>query len=129
MIKATELRIGNYFIGNDGNYYKVIEIKRGAGNGFPDYYFGGINSHSECLTDKPLPIKITSDILKRCGFYSNNGNEFIHPKLTGLIFLNPNSFNFNSISAKELHIDAPDNLHQLQNLYYAITGEELTVNL
>lgn len=70
------------------------------------------------------PIELTPDWLEKAGFilmddngdFKGNDRYWIHPKLYGQISL-PNYF-YRGIFIKYIH--------QLQNLYFALTGSELT---
>lgn len=79
--------------------------------------------------EKLQPIPLTPEILEKCGF------EYIFPdehrlEIGNFIFsIDEDEF---QISVKQLdsclrwiHLSNPKYLHQLQNLYYALTGEEL----
>src|SRR5690606_30202622 len=72
------------------------------------------------------PIPLTEDILIKFGFERQEYNDYRHPVLIGTLTL------YEGIA--ELHISDMysvwvNNLHQLQNLYFALCGEELEVNL
>lgn len=118
MIKANELRVGNSIYDRHGNYiyiqngwfYIVQDIKR-----LEDY----------------SPIPLTPEILEKCGFIEKTNREWVigenpvtqdyvmvvrySPIIDGFYFLNGH------FKLKYLH--------QLQNLYFALTGEELIINL
>jgi hypothetical protein len=76
------------------------------------------------------PIPLTPEILEKCGFkkyvspggntttYSLGENWLFDASRDKLILMFPNSFK-----------NVPKYLHQLQNLYFVLEGEELTVNL
>ena len=111
---ARELRIGNY-VYDTKSEVNIINL--------------------EALTyicKEPLnqvkPIPLTEEWLLRFGFIecSDNGelkgNDrfFINSKLKGSIGLSP-KFTY-SLTGTRLYY-----VHQLQNLYYALTGEELTI--
>lgn len=75
------------------------------------------------------PIPLTEEILLKCGFKKGIG-EFQHCKLGAIRLLpihNRPYFLVKSISGDP--ISSINFLHQLQNLYFALTGEELTVNI
>ena len=72
------------------------------------------------------PIPLTKELLLKCGFEEEFG---------GIIYYNRNQgieFNFSNgwctASRGEYDIVDVQYLHQLQNLYFALTGEELEVN-
>jgi hypothetical protein len=110
MIKANELRIGNIlkkdsvFVRIDGRSIMDIE-------------------YSDVYACKYKPIVLTIGLLKECGFVKEEGYyTFEGFKLWD------NDYNFYHMNSEMLiHIDY---LHQLQNLYFAVSGgEELVVNL
>ncbi len=98
MMKANELRIGNYVYDNLGG---VLKIK-------------GISLDSTLSHIKPIPL--TEEWLLKFGLMSiktelgfwNNGDAIY--------------FSYGFEKSIELKY-----LHQLQNLYFALTGEELTI--
>lgn len=113
MIQANELRIGNWV--KDSFGYLVI----------------GVNAKVE-FASAYEPITLTPEILEKCGFddFKSNvyGNdEYIELDLDGDIY---------NVFIKQINIDETIDsilmhnqikyLHQLQNLYFALTGEELT---
>lgn len=123
MIQASELRIGNY-VSISPMYHKDdvrdIDLKtiNAIQNGFQ--VFG---------------IPLSSEILKKCGFVEDEVHE------NYFIYLNKHKYDidklsfrsnegficFNGIRYRTIlkHVTC---LHQLQNLFYSITGEELTIN-
>lgn len=127
MIQANELRIGNWVIDPDGNPVTVNDI----------FYSGqeGINAcdnNYECYPildfDELSPIPLTPEILEKAGFekdklgYTNGFNfslYYNHKKDKGNYGAYWKSF--------EAGVDFK-HLHQLQNLYFALTGMELNIN-
>lgn len=119
-MKATELRIGNYV------YYKCnIEKCFALRNSGVDFYRGktknGITTQGY-IYDAIQPIPLTEEILLKCGYAtcSFRDNHFV---IKGHTIWKCNDLficDKNGIVLKYLH--------QLQNLYHALTGEELTVN-
>jgi len=104
MINANELRIGNWVALKDGYFVPIAD--------------GGIlainQKRFECY-----PISLTPEILEKCGFVSNpyqDRYEFgdIHVEYCGFR-------DICWVNGKP-HIEY---LHQLQNLYFALTNEEL----
>jgi len=111
-LKARELRIGNYGINNQGNIFKV----------------SWINSGIEGLL-KTIPL--TEDILKdNCGFKYVTMGIFKNNNFTIIKWSNEcaeyHQWNANGIERKVVYIKY---LHQLQNLYFELTNEELTIKL
>ncbi len=112
-MRANELRIGNWV------YYKG---------------YGQVNFHSlDVLFIKHAkdfnPIPLTPEILEACGFIwdsDDDGNTLAESYVL-------NNFVW-SVGLKELYYNNEpvphiEYLHQLQNLYFALIGTELTVNL
>ena len=133
MIKANELRIGNHVLDIEGIPGIITSLHRSG--------YCGIESDGDNYKVWPLysvnPIPLTPEILEKCGFkkYSHEPgyslgsdekdeicDEYSFGKLTimdwGNGFVLSNSFSF------DLRIELKY-LHQLQNLYFALTGEEL----
>jgi len=130
-MKVTDLRIGNKVFYNDKNETPeptIIEI------GLSDLIL--ISEGVKGCVYKPIPI--TEDWLVKFGFV-------MHNVVSGSFSLNSNGVYFsiglkgfygskvNSVSIKTMlisndwiTIDTIDSVHQLQNLYYALTGSELS---
>jgi hypothetical protein len=118
MIKANELRIGNLVMDDDDSHdvFNVEEITKGKSETENMWFINGRWS------EDVLPIPLTHEILEKCGFekeedyYSYEGFKLWY-----------NDYNFYHMNSEMLiHVDY---LHQLQNLYFALNGEELAVNL
>lgn len=126
MIDARELRIGNWvdYQMEDGSYkpFRVVSL------------------HVCKPEEKYLePIKLTPEILEKAGFKEEHTDEkdlFYTLKLTDDVY-NP----LGIISTLIFDEDCPvclfpnkakqdcKHLHQLQNLYFALTNSELEINL
>ena len=141
-MKANELRIGNYLQDQNGNILLVIHIST--------------ESIQTTVLDRikyPLPngwqmepIPLTPEILEKCGFendYKNSGSKW-HKKqyftdckeAAEVMIINVNPENGRVAIYDEESYESPAMtgksilyLHQLQNLYFALTGEELEVKL
>jgi len=145
MINANELRLGNYIL-YLGELYVVNGLKYENNN--PHKYrimFTTLNGKiSNGKTQNWIdPIPLNSEILQKCGFCWVDGFLSIdlkHARMR-LAFCNGvrdkmTLFQFQGLtydSAKEFPMHFGSNhpcfLHDLQNLYFALTGEELKVNL
>lgn len=122
MIQSNELRIGNILQDTlTKEYLKVNEIHEDGGVGF-----FVINRDKFPLPEgwRDSPVPITPEILENLGF-KRDGSYYNHrnislpvcPTIHGTeIMLVPN----------EKYAFRIKYLHQLQNLYFALTGEELT---
>ena len=104
-MKANELRIGNWVLSKDGRH---IQMNRDM--------FGVV----PLLT----PIPLTPEVLEKCkGFEKDKSGDYVFLNyykiqriLKGYIW----AYGFSSAYCVELKY-----LHQLQNLIFALTGEEL----
>jgi hypothetical protein len=141
MIKATELRIGNVFRGI-GGIQTVLSLEENTDRGKCNYssehhrfmYSHLILCHQNGNQYKPFeiePIHLTEEILLKCGFekchnylklnYSDSSQDYIlydHYK---------NDFLFMGSHARVLF--KIKSLHELQNLYFALTGKELVYSV
>jgi len=151
MIKATELRIGNFVYSHvnerqkeymsDQYFYVVKEIKDlKVHGGIIDIINGGENIYESTHLpyDKINPIPLAEEWLIKFWFELRNGkghNEESFEYEKGGI-----CFSLNEVRANKLipYAYTEDEFikyffketqfaHQLQNLYYALTGEELTL--
>jgi hypothetical protein len=113
MIKANELRLGNWVKGN--GYYKIEFIDH--------------------QTDGYEPIPLTPEILEKCGFEKSKGYIDFNLEITNNHLLNYSDeelsvfVNSQNEHGYEAFITPCKHLHQLQNLYFALTGSELEINL
>lgn len=127
-MKATELRIGNYFIPpNTGTIESTTVMYLGLKQGIEIF----INSHksSECA-----PIELTGDWLLKFGFEKDKKlpvftkrtkvkDNFIIGNPEMVLICNPHQ-RIIWIESNTTHIKCAY-VHQLQNLYFALTGKEL----
>ena len=120
-MNANELRIGNWIYWNIpekiGVPHKVLAVKSNIPNTCPI-------SLGESYDDF-LPIPLTPEILEKCGFEKkgkrySKGWVYLWEQENNIVFALSEMYEFvgDYLPCKSLH--------QLQNLYYALTGEELT---
>ena len=119
-MKAQELRIGNYIkfqvidreriIKVDARFFRSVAISRESNE---------IEDNDE-LSDYYQPIPITPEILEKCGFISHAINYY-HLGEFYISYANIGLFEYRHRDTYVIF----KHLHQLQNLYYALTGEEL----
>lgn len=110
-MKAEELRIKNK-VNLSG---EIVTVKSIEFNNINQEYFIKIFEDFRLPKVSFLnPISLTEEILLKCGFEKTK--EIDSWELKG--------FGFVDISTPQCKY-----LHQLQNLYFALTGEELTINL
>lgn len=110
-MKANELRIGNLVTDSIG----ILEIGENAKIEFCDIY---------------NPITLTEDILLKCGF-DKIDNEFYYTLISNEFYIkiedSKNVFWVYFDEQPNHPITCVFNLHQLQNLYFALTENELNV--
>ena len=126
-MKANELRIGNYVmidtINKLGVIVRVISIENGHILATEEK--GAIQLLRDVKDVKPIPL--TKELLLKCGMKISFKNEtgelykfvvkgfLVNPHIT-VKYGNPITFR-----SREIY------LHDLQNIYYVLTGEELEV--
>lgn len=127
MIKANKLRIGNSISWETGHgqtvYGKVCGIEKdkiaisdidpeSAGQGF--MLLQGVN-----------PIPLTPKILEKCGFVWHKEQKDVQGKAVPGEWFHEAYAEYPGLFYLPQH--GLKHLHQLQNLYFAITGEELEI--
>lgn len=127
MIKANELRIGNYILIDK----KVIKIEGIHEQGINPYVGMGdadVQYDFEfCLIEG---IQLTPEILEKAGFKKKTGITWFTSKNNTKVNLvqyhgtGKITFPFNENGLITIH-----SLHQLQNLFYCLCGTELQINL
>ena len=115
-MKNTELRIGNYVYFNG-------EICTVAGYSHTFIHLNNCKKGSILEYIKPIPI--SDGLLLKFGFEKDDECNFLHVKKGIKLFTNTNyddsyEFCFDGSCIVIKHV------HQLQNLFFALTGEELT---
>jgi hypothetical protein len=124
MIKASELRIGNLLYsesGRNATVYRVmgidIESDRAKMKCNP--------AVSNIQLKYMVPIPLTPEWLERCGFVDDipwrKGNLRLDSENRLIIV---DSTGYGIIVARNVLY-----LHQLQNLYFSLTGEDLEINM
>lgn len=119
-MELKELRIGNLILKNGSNY--IVDTLF-----FVDVYDG------TAMGFDLQPITLTEEILLKCGlkrtlydssYELNDFSIFLDKRIRENIYIQCEKRNWNVLNGLRI-----DYLHQLQNLYFALTNEELTVNL
>lgn len=131
MIQANELRIGNWIEDRMGRAYQILGILSMYRILF------GPGSDKERQIDEILGIKLTPEILEKAGF------EYISFGLWKIDFHQKDDwFRLEYFEDDSTYPDRgtlllggqrifnhPQYVHQLQNLYFALTGEEFPIEL
>lgn len=141
MIKANELRMFNYVQPKGKPIMQVVELNCLGSIGCliePVMYFGNEPFYFD--EDDLNHIPLSEDILLRLGFVRinhswslNDGSENYHYEINGnerhfLLYFNGRQFSANDGKLSSFRYENNKYLHQLQNLYFALTGTELTLN-
>jgi hypothetical protein len=114
---ANELRIGNWVEYPGGwGYSKVLEIRKDGDIG------GGWN-----LSDYQ-PIPLSPEILEKCGFEKDYNGYRLKDHM-GLSFSVTKHGDFLACFRDKSLGVIVKHLHQLQNLFFALAGEELDIKL
>ena len=124
MIQANELRIGNWVsVEKQGVRYneriQSISAYSGKFNTFEDPHYERIETLE--------PISLTEEWLLKLGFKKQMAWTFYIPIIGNMklvYYLGEKGW---SIGNKEYSDHECKYVHQLQNLYFALTGEELTI--
>jgi len=127
-MKASELRIGNYYMFADYNgivYRQVQEIKHNQ--------FGLLSDYDGVNFEICRPIEITVEWLLKLGFeYHSFDKNYVIKNKDGYCNSIKNNdgewcYNNDISDANCYFIRELKYIHQLQNLYYALNEEELTI--
>ena len=105
-MKASELRIGNWINDGDGDFTVCRKTL----------------AHVEKFPNKFKPIPLTEEWLVKFGFEKIKENTYSAPVVSFLIYTNQKKYAVSFWQGNEL-----EHVHQLQNLYFALVGEELTI--
>lgn len=132
MIKVTDLRIDNWAIAPKIGLCQVNGIQlHSDGNTYIWVVAEGMEfQHSVNLKDLK-GVELTDEILEKCGFTTGPYDLYIWRKEeTFCIAFNDHNEAQIAINEKEFTVGRKIKLlHDLQNLYHAFTGEELSIVL
>lgn len=140
MVASNELRVGN-IIGHNDYDYANDENEIHFTDSVYEIHSNGVNLKDEfgnCSFihyDNAIPIPLTPEILEKCGFvkikdglfapdiyrktYTNIAIEYSFD-----VYIDSDCLFYSGMSIVHLYF-----LHQLQNLYWCLCGEELKINL
>ncbi len=125
-----ELRIGNYVLEQNGQEITTIASITQPENGIFEYEVNDVDGmFIQVPEDEIEPIPITEDWLMEFGFL--NGNKQSQCDMWGCWYYD----DFKIIVDKDGNFEADvyvaelflKYIHQLQNLYFSLTGDELTL--
>ena len=133
MINATELRLGNYILHKAGVRILPVQIE-----------FRHFELLSKGMAKEMFPVVLKADVLVKAGFIENKKYHLLPEAREFVLTLPVRGVHKNEISAyinsnNECYARATVNdiiitnnfynLHQLQNVYYALTGAEMEITL
>lgn len=133
MIEATDLRLGNYILHKSG--VRILPVKT---------TFQHFDLLAKGLGKDVFPLALKPDILEKCGFIENKkyyrlpeAREYIltlpvmgNNKNEVYAYINSNKESYARATVNDLVIS--NNfyyVHQLQNIYYVLTGKEMEILL
>lgn len=135
MIKANELRIGNLVLDSNKDnpyFHQVVRIETkeytdwNSGDEFNIVCLleGTKDSYFEMI---PSPIPLTEDWLVKFGFVNNSISIYgIDKTLNVSAVVDGNYYLYlDDVFGSFYDLNSIQYVHQLQNLYFALTGEEL----
>lgn len=133
MIQANELRIGNVV-----NY--LIKDELDERKEWYDTHYIDVYDIKECVEDNDVfnkfhkPIRLTEEILFKCGFKDIYNKMWLILEGSPNIEINKSTFQVSvwetiNDETEGIYLNNIRYLHQLQNLYFALTGKELEINL
>lgn len=145
-MKEQDLRIGNFIeyhsFEGDGGFYEIEQICKDS-EGFKGYYIVFRNGsfkvsieENELIQDRMIqPIPLTEEWLLKFGFEKDGtmsgcyNYEFENIRILKSFINKDSDYSVCPIgvSPSTLSIAKLKHVHQLQNLYHALTGEELTI--
>lgn len=121
LIDSTELRRGNYLLLRD----RIVAV-----GGIPNHICLLIPGEKYAVDlEEFVSVPISCELLLKCGFREENDN-FYRADL-GTISFNQYGYyiQMKECSSGIIRVIKITSLHKLQNLYFALTGKELEVNL
>lgn len=126
-MEAKELRIGNYVLGIS-NTTEIIEVI--------DYDAVDTDNHAGLLYNQIEPMPLTEDWLIKFGFYTDSDSWFFSLDFDGKqetfkvcpLYSNDGFNGMFSVLSCQACIKKILHVHQLQNLFFSLTGEELIVS-
>ena len=119
MIQGNELRIGNWVFHN-GKPLKITNVLNWCVN--MEFGEASGDRNDEINIDEISPFPVTKEVLVQCGFEISPWG-YVRKSLNDFgVILNLRTFSYEVSGNNSVKIQY---LHQLQNLYFALTGEEL----
>lgn len=125
MVKKNELRVGNWIADHEaGGYFQIEEIRKVGNQYNVSYREGSI----KCAVDVLDPIPLTEEWLVKLGFKKHLDTIWVHwSKESGLFQISTRLPQGSYGLWVNGTIGCFQYVHQLQNLYFALRGQELEI--
>jgi hypothetical protein len=127
---SKEFKRGNYIQDTFGDWMQITELRKDR------ILFNEVKGGSGYCTYQAVEgIELTEEILLKCGFISIDGLLFVNPLTEddldyGVhVCRHPNRMDIYRLSGYNHRAVTFKYLHQIQNLYSALTKEELNIEL
>jgi hypothetical protein len=117
MIEAKDLRIGNNFQNDEGNILTCFGVAPVDDSDQFNIWYGNELGFI-LLEEEAKPIPLTEEWLVKFGFEGWDKGDYT---------MNLSNANFYKLPIWQPLAKNIKHVHQLQNLYFALTGEELTI--
>lgn len=119
-MEVNDVRVGNYVYGGaQMKVYQVMNVHIAdlitIQNGEEDL---------ECLSDRVYPIELTDKLLEQIGYVRYDKHSFRHPVYGDIFKVNDSYYPYNTYGNFVIG-NRIQGLHHLQNIVYALTGEEI----
>lgn len=128
-VQAQELRIGNLLYQKDDDViHHVLKLEEGKTWCNIPHCKHSVSTEKGLYLNNFKPIPLTEEWLLKFGFEKTERNYF--EIFDMLIDLDSRNFHLsvgNHPNSFEYELKRPDYVHQLQNLYFALTGKELEI--
>lgn len=122
-MKKLELRIGNYVYDEEFNFVKIEQINSDKINQFPKVSKGNSEPYVSNIHKIPLTEKLLVDL----GLEPSAFTGLYYDK-EGIIDIKVSCDNKFTVFYKNFEIRDVEFVHDLQNLAFALTKEELKIN-
>lgn len=145
-MEAKELRINNYITDNFGDTFKISGVTESGIciDGFGESEMTGMNALMSLSIDNFKPIPLTEEwvlksYLKREGIERHDspfylykdefptGTVYCMPDYCDLVISNNKYYYVIGKGGEEIFYKRIEHVHSLQNLYFSLNGEELTI--
>jgi len=120
-MKVNELRIGNYVNADLYNNDLILIESICSKN---EEIFNSTTGEIPLTSIKPIPL--TEEWLLKFGFDLKKGTKYFHKEFNRL-YLDISNPIYKHLGNVNGNLKEVEYVHQLQNLYFALTNEELTI--